>query len=115
MEGPAGAEVPRPERLPGFGMSRRQSGQSRVLPLRAVSRAICSWLAAVLRTLGLKARGMLHLSLIKIANHNIYFNFFKYLRKKILTLLFQWLASSIGGLWAVRNNSPLVKHYLVIK
>ena len=115
MEGPAGAEVPRPECLPGFGMSRRQSGQSRVLPLRAVSRAICSWLAAVLRTLGLKARGMLHLSLIKIANHNIYFNFFKYLRKKILTLLFQWLASSIGGLWAVRNNSPLVKHYLVIK
>lgn len=27
--------------------------------------------------------GMLQLNLIKIANHNIYFNFFKYLRENI--------------------------------
>lgn len=106
--------MPRQECPRGFGVSRRRSGWSRVLPLRAACRAICSWLAAVLRMLGLKAMGMLQLNLIKIANHNIYFNFFKYLREKILTLLFQQLASSISGLWAVRNNSPLIKHYLVI-
>lgn len=106
--------MPRQECPRGFGVSRRRSGWSRVLPLRAACGAICSWLAAVLGMLGLKAMGLLQSNLIKIANHNIYFNFFKYLREKVLTLLFQQLASSISGLWAVRNNSPLIKHYLVV-
>ena len=64
--------------------------------------------------LGLKARAIFQVNLIKIANRDIYFDFFKYLTEKILTLIFQQLVFSISGLWAVRNISPLIKHYLGI-